>query len=509
MEHVNLALVDWSRAQFALTAIYHWFFVPLTLGLSFIVAFMHTHYYKTGDEKWKMMTKFWMKLFGINFAIGVATGIILEFEFGTNWSNYSWIVGDIFGAPLAVEGILAFFLESTFIAVMFFGWGRVSKRFHMLSSWLVAFGSNLSALWILVANAWMQNPAGTTFNMETVRNEMTSFFDVALSPTAIFKFLHTVSQAYVIGSLFVIAVSAWYLLKKRHLLFAKKSIVIASVFGLISSIFVAFTGDSSAFDVAQKQPMKLAAMEGLYDGEKGADLYAFGFLNNRTDNYNFKGIRIPSMLSLLAHRDANSFVAGVNDIVNGNVEFGILPAETRMARGRLAIQALADFKKAKDEGNEELAALKREVFDQNYPHFGYGYLKAKEDIVPNVKLTFYSFHVMVGLGLFFILFFAWLLYASLKDKVDKYKWVLHLSVWSILLGYIASELGWIVAEVGRQPWTIQDILPVGVATSHLSVGSVQTTFFMFLVLFTILLIAEIRIMLAQIKKGPEEGGSHV
>jgi len=509
MEHFNLELVDWSRAQFALTAIYHWFFVPLTLGLSFIVAFVHTLYYKTGDEKWKIMTKFWMKLFGINFAIGVATGIILEFEFGTNWSNYSWIVGDIFGAPLAIEGILAFFLESTFIAVMFFGWGRVSKKFHMLSSWLVAIGSNLSALWILIANAWMQNPVGTTFNMDTARNEMTSFFDVALSPTAIFKFLHTVSQAYIIGSLFVVSVSAWYLLKNRHILFAKKSILIASVFGLIASLFVGMTGDSSAYNVAQTQPMKLAAMEGLYDGERGADLYAFGFLNSEKNNNNFKGIRIPSMLSLLAHRNANAFVAGVNDMVNGKSEYGILPAETRMEKGRIAIASLADYTKAKKEGNQELAGQYRTTFEENYPHFGYGYFRDKQDIVPDVKLTFYSFHTMVGLGLFFVLFFAWLLYASIKDKVDKHKWVLHLSVWSILLGYIASELGWIVAEVGRQPWTIQDILPVGVATSHLSVGSVQTTFFMFLILFTVLLIAEIKIMLAQIKKGPEEGGSHV
>jgi cytochrome bd ubiquinol oxidase subunit I len=509
MEQINLALVDWSRAQFALTAIYHWFFVPLTLGLSFIVAFMHTLYYRTGDEKWKTMTKFWMKLFGINFAIGVATGIILEFEFGTNWSNYSWIVGDIFGAPLAVEGILAFFLESTFIAVMFFGWERVSKKFHMLSSWLVAFGSNISAFWILVANAWMQDPAGTKFNMDTVRNEMVSFFDVALSSTAIFKFLHAVSQAYVIGSLFVIAISAWYILKKRHLLFAKRSILIASVFGLVSSVFVGFTGDSSARDVVQKQPMKFAAMEGLYDGERGADLYALGFLNNRSDNFNFKGVRMPSMLSLLAHRDFNAFVSGVNDILNGNPEYGIISVETRMAKGKVAIQALADFKKAREAGDDQLAALKRTVFEENYPHFGYGFLKDKTDTIPDVKLTFYSFHTMVGLGLFFVLFFFWMLYASLKGKVDKHKWVLHLSVWSILLGYIASELGWILAEVGRQPWTIQDILPVGVATSHLSVGSVQTTFFMFLILFTILLIAEIKIMLAQIKKGPEEGGSHV
>jgi len=509
MEHFNLALIDWSRAQFALTAIYHWFFVPLTLGLSFIVAFMHTIYYKTGDEKWKQMTRFWMKLFGINFAIGVATGIILEFEFGTNWSNYSWIVGDIFGAPLAIEGILAFFLESTFIAVMFFGWNRVSKKFHMLSSWFVAFGSNLSALWILIANAWMQNPVGTRFNPDTVRNEMTNFFDVALSPTAVFKFLHTVSQAYIIGALFVVAVSAWFLLKKRHIFFAKRSILIASVFGLLASLFVALTGDSSAYNVAQTQPMKLAAMEGLYDGETNASLYAFGFLNNEKNNTNFKGIRIPSMLSILAFRNADAFVPGVNDIVNGNKEQGILSAETRMEKGRIAIQSLADYRQAKKEGNTGFANQALQKFKENYPHFGYGYFKDKNDIVPWVNLSFYSFHIMVGLGLFFILFFAWMLYAGMKDKLEKYRWVLHLSVWSILLGYIASELGWIVAEIGRQPWTIQDLLPVGISTSHLSVGSVQTTFFMFLVLFTVLLIAELKIMLTQIKKGPEEGEHHV
>lgn len=509
MEQFNIELVDWSRAQFALTAIYHWFFVPLTLGLSFIVAFMHTIYYKTGDEKWKNLTKFWMKLFGINFAIGVATGIILEFEFGTNWSNYSWIVGDIFGAPLAIEGILAFFLESTFIAVMFFGWGRVSKKFHMTASWLVAFGSNLSALWILVANAWMQNPVGTKFNMDTARNEMVNFFDVALSPTAIFKFLHTISQAYVIGALFVVAVSAWYLLKKRHILFAKKSILIASIFGFIASGFVALTGDSSAYDVAQVQPMKLAAMEGLYDGERGADLYAFGFLNDNRDNSNFKGIRLPSVLSIMAYRDANAFVAGVNDILHGNKEYGILPTEVRMEKGRKAIQALAEYTEAKENGDTELAQVKAAEFKENYPHFGFGFLKDKEEVVPNVKLTFYAFHTMVGLGLLFGLLFLWLIYASYKGIVEKYKWVLHVSVWSILFGYIASELGWIVAEMGRQPWTIQDILPVGAATSQLNVGNVQTTFFIFLVLFTVLLIAEIKILTAQIKKGPEEGGSHV
>ena len=509
MEQFNLALVDWSRAQFALTAIYHWIFVPLTLGLSFIVAFMHTIYYKTGDEKWKNLTKFWMKLFGINFAIGVATGIILEFEFGTNWSNYSWIVGDIFGAPLAIEGILAFFLESTFIAVMFFGWGRVSKKFHMLSSWLVAFGSNLSALWILIANAWMQYPVGTKFNVDTVRNEMADFFEVALSPVAINKFLHTVSQAYVIGALFVVSVSAWYLLRNRHQIFAKKSILIASTFGLLASLFVSLTGDGSAYEVAQHQPMKLAAMEGLYDGETNADLYALGFLNSEKNDSNFIGIKMPSMLSLLAYRNSDAFVPGINDLLNGNEEQGIPSAESRMEKGRLAIDALAGYKNAKEEGNAELAEQYLKIFDDNHKDFGYGYFSDKQDLVPPVQLTFYSFHIMVGLGLFFILFFAWLLYASLKDKVDKHRWVLHLGVWSLLLGYIATELGWIVAEVGRQPWTIQDLLPVGISTSHLSVGSVQTTFFMFLVLFTFLLIAELKIMLTQIKKGPEEGGSHV
>ena len=509
MEHFDISLVDWSRAQFALTAMYHWIFVPLTLGLSFIVAFMHTIYYRTRDEKWKNMTKFWMKLFGINFAIGVSTGIILEFEFGTNWSNYSWFVGDIFGAPLAIEGILAFFLESTFIAVMFFGWNRVSKRFHMVSSWLVAFGSNLSALWILIANAWMQNPVGMKFNPDTVRNEMVDFFEIALSPTAVFKFLHTVSQAYIVGALFVVAVSAWYVLKNRHLLFAKKSILIASVFGLLASLFVAFTGDSSAYDVARTQPMKLAAMEGLYDGERNADLNVLGFLNNEKNNSNFKGLRLPGALSILAFKDVNAFVPGINDLINGNAEHGILSAETRMKKGKISIQALADYKKAKNEGNQEVASLKLKEFEDNYSHFGYGYFENKSAIVPNVHLTFYSFHIMVGLGLLFILLFAWLLYASLKDKIGKNKLLLRISVWSFLFGLIASELGWVVAEVGRQPWTIQNILPVGVSTSHLAVGSVQTTFFIFLALFTILLIAEIKILITQIKKGPEEGGSHV
>jgi len=278
MENIDFSLVNWSRAQFALTAMYHWLFVPLTLGLSFIVAFMETLYVRTGNPEWKRITKFWMSIFGINFAIGVATGIILEFEFGTNWSNYSWFVGDIFGAPLAIEGIMAFFLESTFIAVMFFGWNKVSKKFHLLSTWLVAIGSNLSALWILVANAWMQNPAGMRFNPDTARNEMVDFWEVLFSPVAINKFLHTISSGYVLASVFVMGVSAWYLLKNREHLFAKRSIVVASVFGLITSVFIVLTGDGSARNIAQFQPMKFAAMENLYVGQQNAPLVAIGIL---------------------------------------------------------------------------------------------------------------------------------------------------------------------------------------------------------------------------------------
>jgi len=509
MNGIDFALVDWSRAMFALTAIYHWLFVPLTLGLSFIVAFMHTIYYKTGKQEWKNMTKFWMKLFGINFAIGVATGIILEFEFGTNWSNYSWFMGDIFGAPLAIEGIMAFFLESTFIAVMFFGWNRVSKKFHMISSWLVAIGSNISALWILVANAWMQNPVGMHFNPDTARNEMANFWEVLFSPTAINKFLHVISNSYVIGSLFVIGVSAWFLLKKRHIIFAKKSILIAAVFGLLSSLSLVFTGDSSAYDVAQTQPMKLAAMEGLYNGEEDAGLVVVGItkpnykIGSDEDEYIF-ALKIPKLLSYLSYRNFNTFVPGINNLIYGSEKYGIKSTEERMEKGKIAVSSLAKYKKAKKANDSITAAENLKLIEDNYKDFGYGFLPDKESSIPNVGITFYSFHVMVGLGFYFILFFSLVLFFTIKNKITERKWFLRLAMWSIALGYIASELGWVVAEVGRQPWTIQDILPTWMSTSHLNTGTVVLTFWMFAGLFTILLIAEIKIMLHQIKLGPKK-----
>jgi len=502
------ALVDWSRAQFALTAMYHWLFVPLTLGLSFIMAIMETIYVRTGNLKWKKTTQFWMTLFGINFAIGVATGIILEFEFGTNWSNYSWFVGDIFGAPLAIEGIMAFFLESAFLAVMFFGWEKVSKKFHLTATWLVALGSNLSALWILVANGWMQNPVGMHFNPNTARNEMGDLWDVLFNTTAVDKFLHTVSSGYVIGSLFVIGISSWYLLKSRHISFARRSMMVGAVFGIISSLFIVITGDSSGHHVAKTQRMKLAAMEGLYEGQEGADLVAIGVLNpdktvnNDEEAFHFR-ISIPRLLALLAERDMDAFVPGMKDLVHGNKQYNIPSTHEKMQQGDKALKALNQYNQAKKAGKDSLAAAHIETFQNNYPLMGYGYFEQPEETVPPVGLTFYSFHFMVILGFYFVLLFLLVIWSNMNDTIRDKRWLLRAALYTIPLGYLASMLGWVVSEVGRQPWTIQDLLPVKVSTSHLSAANVELTFWLFAAIFTILLIAEISIMVRQIKIGPK------
>ncbi|MCF8219806.1 MAG: cytochrome ubiquinol oxidase subunit I [Bacteroidales bacterium] len=515
----DLSLVNWSRGQFALTAMYHYMFVPLTMGLAFLMAIMESFYVKTGNPEWKRMTKFWMTLFGINFAIGVATGLILEFEFGTNWSRYSWFVGDIFGAPLAIEGIMAFFLESTFIAVMFFGWKKVSKKFHLLSTWLVAVGANLSALWILVANAWMQYPTGMNFNPDTARNEMLNFWDVFLSPVAVNKFLHTITSAYVLSALFVIGVSAWFLMKKRHYAFAKKSMVIAATFGLISGFYLIFTGDGSAYQVAQKQPMKLAAMEGMYDGQEGAGLLVFGALNpdkewDNDEKTIYGKIEIPKLLSILGYRDQDAFVPGVTDLVEGGYEYTddkgntqvALSAEEKIKRGRIARTALGDYKEAKKIEDEQAMEENLEIFRANFQYFGYGFLNEPDDIIPNVPLTFYSFHIMVGLGFYFLLFFVLVLFFLYKNTLHKKRWMLWLAIITIPLPYIASQAGWIVAEVGRQPWVIQDLMPTVAAVSRIDATTVQITFWMFAAIFTALIIAEISILTRQIKNGPKTGG---
>jgi len=501
-------LTDWSRAQFALTAMYHWLFVPLTLGLSFIIAIMETIYVKTGNVVWKEITKFWMTLFAINFAIGLATGIIMEFEFGTNWSNYAWIVGDIFGAPLAIEGIMAFFMESTFFAVMYFGWDKVSKKMHLLSTWLVAIGSNLSALWILVANGWMQHPVGMVFNVDTARFEMDSFWDVLFNPTAYSKFLHTIGSGYVMGALFVVGISAWYLLKGKDIIKAKKSLVVGATFGLITSIFLIASGDESAHEVALHQPAKLAAMEGLYEGHERAGIVAVGILNPAKEIGDekepfFIDWEIPYALSFLGYHNVDAFVPGIDDLVYGNEVQGIESAASKIEKGQIAIEALKNYKEAKKVGDEAGAEVALKRFREHEVYFGYGYLKSPEDIIPPVTITFYSFHLMVGLGTWFLVLFFFILYFAMVNRLDNKKMLLRLAVLSIPLGYIAGEAGWIVAEVGRQPWAIQGMLPTGMATSHVSVAAVQTTFWLFAIIFTALMIAEIKIMLKQIKLGME------
>lgn len=513
IESIDTSLIDWSRAQFAMTAMYHWIFVPLTLGLAVVMGIMETLYYKTGNEFWKRTTKFWMKLFGINFAVGIATGLILEFQFGTNWSNYSWFVGDIFGAPLAIEGIFAFFMEATFVAVMFFGWNKVSRRFHLISTWLVGFGATMSAWWILVANAWMQNPVGMEFNPDTVRMEMLDFWAVALSPVAVNKFFHTVISGWVLGAVFVVGVSCWFLLKKRDTKFALASIKIGAIFGLVSSLLALYTGDGSGYQIAQTQPMKLAAVEGYYQGQQGAGLVAVGMLNPEKETYNdgkdpflFR-IEIPKMLSLLAEREMNAFVPGINNIIEGGYmqKDGTvaLSAVEKMERGKSAIAALAAYREAKKAGNEDDAQLAYSVLQANIAYFGYGYIKDVNELVPNVPLNFYAFRVMVILGGYFILFFAVVLFFAYKRDLTKMPWMHWIALCTIPLGYIAGQAGWVVAECGRQPWAIRDMLPTSVSISRLDVSSVQTTFFIFVVLFTVMLIAEIGIILREIKKGPD------
>ena len=516
IENVDLTLVNWSRAQFALTAMYHWLFVPLTLGLSFILAIMETIYVKTGNEEWKRITRFWMTLFGINFAIGVATGIILEFQFGTNWSNYSWFVGDIFGTPLAVEGILAFFLESTFVAVMFFGWNKVSKKFHLTSTWLVAIGASLSALWILVANAWMQNPVGMTFNPETARNEMVDFWAILFNQVAVDKFLHTISSGFLLASMFVLGISSWFLIRKREELLAKRSILIAGVFGILSSLMVAYTGDESARTISKVQPVKFASMEALFEGKNNAGLVAIGFLKDTDKKIGERTVRefafkieIPGLLSVLTGGDKDGYVQGIIDHVSGNEEKGIMSVSEKMKRGNFAKNVLTDYKRVRMiNDTEQLENIKnifkdKEFQDNYFKYFGYAFIDKPEDVIPNVPIAFYSFHLMVILGFLFIIIFAMALYFLFKGTISDNRWFLWIALLSIPLPYIAGELGWILAEMGRQPWIIQDMMPVSIAVSQINSGSVITTFILFAVLFAVLLVSEISIMVKQIKAGPK------
>ena len=489
-------VVIWSRIQFAMTAAYHWLFVPLTLGLALFMAVMETLYLVRKDEFWKKAARFWMKLFAVNFAVGIATGIILEFEFGTNWSNYSWFVGDMFGAPLAIEGILAFFMEATFFAVMFFGWDKVSPKFHLASTWLTGIGATISAYWILVANGWMQNPVGTTFNPDTVRSEMASaaaFWEVVSNPVAVSKFFHSVTSGWVTGGVFVVGVSAWYLLKGRQQDFARRSMLIGGLVGLVGSAAVMLSGDASGIHAAEFQPMKLAAAEGLQDGGRGA---AFTVI---------PGIRVPKMLSLLATHDLDGYVPGINDILGGytDADGNVVPSVAdKMAMGRTALDALASYRSLR-ESDPAAAAQAREILEANMQYMGYGHLEQPEDIVPPVGVVFWAFRLMIGLGMLMLLVLLLSVWFAWKKKIGGLRWLLWAAVICIPLAYLCGQCGWIVAEVGRQPWTIQGLLPVNVAISSLSTGAVRTTFFVFLGVFALFLIIEIRILLQAIRKGPE------
>ena len=521
MEEIStLSAVEWSRALFALTAMYHWIFVPLTLGLGFICAVMETIYYKTGNPEWKSITKFWMKIFAINFAVGVATGLILEFQFGTNWSNYSYFVGDIFGAPLAIEGMFAFFIEATFMAVMYFGWEKVSKGFHLTATWMTSIGANLSAVWILIANSWMQFPTGMKFNIETARNEMVDFSAVAFSETSITKLTHTVSSGFLLAAVVVVAISAWFLLKNVNISLAKKSIRIASIWGIISALLVAWTGDQSGYVMAKTQPMKFAAAEALYEGGTDLSLTAFAILNHDKEvgdgkeNFHIE-IGVPYLLSHLTTRGENHFIPGIDDLILGNKEHGIISTQEKMVKGEYAINKLNEYNIAKKAGDTAKVLEIADLFDKDTPegkkfneeyfrYFGYGFFDSPLQAMPNIALTFYSFRVMVMVGGFLVMFFAIVLFLSLKDQLTRYRWMLWVMLFTLPLPYIAGQAGWIVAEVGRQPWTVQDMLPTMASISDISATTVKTTFFIFAILFTIMLIAEIKIMIKQIRLAEKE-----
>ena len=501
------SVVNWARAQFAMTIIFHFLFVPITLGMSVLVAIMQTMYYKTGKKEWKDTTKFWQKLLAINVAIGIATGIIHEFEFGTNWSNYSWVMGDVFGAPLAIEGIFAFFMEASFGVVSLFGWKRVGKKFHLFSTWMFAIGTNLSGLWIIVANSFMQHPSGYKLNIETARAEMVDFSRIALQPKAVDTFLHQMSSAYMLSATFMIAISAYYILRKRHITFAKRSIAVGITFALLNAYFLFLVGDMQAATVTNMQPTKMAAAEGLFKGEEGASIM-IGMLNpsikiGDNDKTAVWGIPFLKGLSLLGKHSLNAFVPGINDLVYGNEKYGILPAKELIKRGKVAIDAMYGYHAAKKTKNTSEMKRQKDIFEKHSKYFGYGHLKNEKDIIPPISIVFYSFHIMVGIGSFFMLFFLIMYIKVRKNQILENKLFLRILSITLWLAYIGIVTGWAMAEVGRQPWTVFGVLPTSKSATPIHLTNVKATFFIFLILFVILGFAELKMMLKQIKLGPD------
>jgi cytochrome bd ubiquinol oxidase subunit I len=503
---IDLDVVTLSRAQFALTALYHFLFVPLTLGLSMILVIMESVYVMTGKEIWKRMTRFWGVLFGINFAMGVATGITMEFQFGTNWAYYSHYVGDIFGAPLAIEGLMAFFLESTFVGLFFFGWERLSKIGHLIVTALVALGSSLSALWILIANAWMQFPTGAEFNYETMRMELVSFGAVLLNPVAQSKFVHAAAAGYVVGSVFVLAISAWYLLRGRNTEIARRSMAVAASFGLACSLSVVVLGDQSGYEASENQKMKIAAIEAEWHTTPAPASFTVFGIPDVAARKTYAAVEVPWLLGLIATRSLDEPVPGIFELVER--------AKRRVQAGMLAHAALQALRA------DHSDAHARSEFDAHRADLGYGLLllrytnnpatatpeqidRAAWSTVPNVPVLFWSFRLMVAVGLFLIALFATAFYLASRHRFDQNRWFLKLALCSLPLPWIAAELGWIVAEYGRQPWAIDGILPTFLGVSTRSAATVWMSLIGFIVFYTSLAAVDVYLMVRMIRQGPD------
>lgn len=502
--------IELSRWQFAATAMYHFLFVPLTLGISWILFIMESVYVMTGNEIYRDMTRFWGKLFGINFALGVTTGLTMEFEFGTNWAYYSHYVGDVFGAPLAIEGLMAFFLESTFIGLFFLGWEKLSRRQHLAVTFFTALGSNLSAMWILVANGWMQNPVGAEFSAQTMRMEMTSFAEVLFNPVAQVKFVHTVAAGYVTASMFVLAISSYYLLKGRDPGFAKRSFAIAAGFGLASALSVIVLGDESGYTLGDVQKTKLAAIEAEYHTEQApAAFTAIGLPNDETMTVDY-AVRLPWALGLIATRSTDGQVTGIKDLIAQN--------EARIRSGIVAYDALQRIRR----GESGDALFKS--FEDHKADLGYGLLlkrysatvtdatdgqiaAAARDTVPPTAPLFFTFRIMVGMGFFMLFLIAASFYYTLRRRVEQQRWLLRLVLWSLPLPWIACEMGWFVAEFGRQPWAIGGVLPTFLATSSLTANDLIFSLTGFVGFYTMLLIVEVYLMAKFARKGPASLGT--
>ena len=505
---IDFDVVTLSRLQFAITALYHFLFVPLTLGLSMILVIMESVYVMTGREIWKRMTQFWGLLFGINFAMGVATGITMEFQFGTNWAYYSHYVGDIFGMPLALEGLVAFFLESTFVGLFFFGWDRLSKLAHLITTALVALGSSLSALWILIANGWMQHPVGARFNFHTMRMELSSFGEVLFNPVAQAKFVHTVAAGYVMGSVFVLGISAWYLLRGRNVDIARRSMAVAASFGLACSISVVVLGDESGYLDGENQKMKVASIEAEWKTESPpASFTAFG-LPDVAARKTHAAIKIPWVLGLIATRSIDRPVLGIFDLV--------ARARARIVKGMDAYSELQLLRSGPNSPDPELV----QQFEANQADLGYGLLllrytdnpalatpeqinAAAWSTVPNVPVLFWSFRAMVGLGLFFIAMFATAFYLASRHRFDRHRWFLKVAFFSLPLPWVAVELGWIVAEYGRQPWAVDGVLPTFLGVSRTSMGNLWLSLSGFVVFYSALAVVDAYLLTRTIRRGPD------